>query len=68
MAVARGHGSNAHRRFRRAHCESPLAATLSYEPHLLELLYTLTRMGSNESIAAIHRALKQQSKDLCNLF
>ena len=35
---------------------------------LVELLDTLTRRGSNQSIAAIRRALKQQSKDLCNIF
>ena len=46
----------------------PSGATLSYESRLLERLYTLRRRGSNESIAAIHRALKQQGKDLWNMF
>ena len=31
----------------------------SYEARLMELLDTLTRKGSNESIAAPHRALEQ---------
>jgi len=46
----------------------PSGATLSYESHLLELLDTLTRRGSNKSIAAIHRALEQETKDLWNMF
>ena len=31
----------------------------SYESRLMEQLDTLTRRGSNESVAAIHRALEQ---------
>ena len=37
--------------------ESPMCD--SYEARLMELLDTSTRRGSNESIAAPHRALKQ---------
>ena len=37
--------------------ESPLCD--SYESRLIELLDTLTRSGSNESIAARHRVLEQ---------
>src|SRR6266513_1884307 len=42
----------------------------SYEARLTELLDPLTRMGSNESIAAPHRALEQglEGKDLWNMF
>ena len=38
--------------------ESPMCD--SYEARLMELLDTFTRMGSNESIAAPHRALAQE--------
>ena len=38
--------------------ESPMCD--SYEARLTELLDNLTRMGSNESIAAPHRALAQE--------
>ncbi len=37
--------------------ESPMYD--SYEARLTELLDTFTRRGSNESIAAVHRALEQ---------
>ena len=40
----------------------------SYNARLTERLDTLRRRGSTESIAAIHRALKQQGKDLWNMF
>jgi hypothetical protein len=33
----------------------------SYESRLAELLESFTRMGSNESIAAVHRILEQAS-------
>ena len=33
----------------------------SYESRLAELLETFTRTGSNESIAAVHRVLEQES-------
>ena len=33
----------------------------SYEARLTELLETFTRTGSNESIAAVHRVLEQES-------
>jgi hypothetical protein len=38
--------------------ESPMSD--SYEARLTELLDTLTRRGSNESIAAPHRTLEQE--------
>ena len=44
------------------------ATALSSESHLLELFGTLTRRGSNESIAATHCVLEQQGKDLWNMF
>jgi len=46
----------------------PAGATPSYESRLLEPVHTSKRRGSNESIAAIRRALKQQGKDLWNMF
>ena len=33
----------------------------SYDSRLAELLETFTRTGSNESIAAVHRVLEQES-------
>ena len=33
----------------------------SYESRLAELLETFTRTGSNESFAAVHRVLEQES-------
>src|SRR5207248_2458637 len=44
----------------------PSATALSSESRLLELFGTLTRRGSNESIAATHCVLEQQGKDLWN--
>jgi hypothetical protein len=38
------------------------------ESRLLELPSTLTRRGSNESIAATHCVLEKQGKDLWNMF
>ena len=39
--------------------ESPMCD--AYEARLTELLETFTRTGSNESIAAVHRVLEQES-------
>ena len=40
-----------------ANGESPMCD--SYEARLMELLDSFTRTGSNESVAAVHRALEQ---------
>ena len=78
-AVARTHGTNARRRFRQALCGnhsaphlnlSPKQIAMSHQIHAyteLRQLDTLTRRGSNESIAAPQRALEQElGKDLWN--